>query len=60
MADADNIKKIIKEKDVAYLDFRFTDPRGKWHHTTQHVATVNDEMFRDGVMFDGSSIAGRR
>ena len=58
MADADEILKIIADKDVAYVDFRFTDPRGKWHHTAQHVSTVNDEMFRDGIMFDGSSIAG--
>ena len=58
MVDADEIMKIIADKDVTYVDFRFTDPRGKWHHTAQHVSTVNDEMFRDGIMFDGSSIAG--
>ena len=40
------------------MDLRFTDPRGKWQHTAQHVSTVDEEVFRDGFMFDGSSIAG--
>ncbi|MBB6251680.1 type I glutamate--ammonia ligase [Nitrospirillum iridis] len=49
---------LVKEHDVKYVDFRFTDPRGKLQHTAQHISTVNEEMFTDGVMFDGSSIAG--
>lgn len=60
MADA-NVKKVlemIKEHDVKYVDFRFTDPRGKWQHTAQHVTTVDDDMLTNGIMFDGSSIAG--
>ncbi len=60
MSDAD-VKKVlamIKEHDVKYVDFRFTDPRGMWHHTAQHVKTVDEAMLNDGIMFDGSSIAG--
>jgi glutamine synthetase len=60
MSDAD-VKKVlqmIKDNDVKYVDFRFTDPRGKWQHTAQHVKTVDDTMLTDGIMFDGSSIAG--
>ena len=37
---ADDVKKVldlIKEHDVKYVDFRFTDPKGKWQHTAQHV-----------------------
>ncbi len=49
---------MIKENDVQYVDFRFTDPRGKWHHTAQHVCTVDEDMLNEGIMFDGSSIAG--
>ncbi|MDW3207837.1 MAG: type I glutamate--ammonia ligase [Alphaproteobacteria bacterium] len=58
---ADAVKKVmemIKENDVQYVDFRFTDPRGKWQHTAQHVCTINEDIFKDGIMFDGSSIAG--
>jgi glutamine synthetase len=40
------------------VDFRFTDPRGKWQHTAQSVGTVDEDMLTDGIMFDGSSIAG--
>ncbi len=59
MSDAvAKLLKMIKENDIQYVDFRFTDPRGKWHHTAQHVATVDEDMFKDGVMFDGSSIDG--
>jgi len=61
MADKDDVKKVmelIKEKSVEYVDLRFTDPRGKWQHTAQHVSTVDEDVFEDGFMFDGSSIAG--
>jgi len=49
---------MLKEHDVQFVDLRFTDPRGKWQHTAQHVSTINDDFFTDGIMFDGSSIAG--
>lgn len=58
---ADGVTKVldlIKENDVKYVDFRFTDFRGKVHHVSQHVSTVDEDMLTDGVMFDGSSIAG--
>jgi glutamine synthetase len=58
---SDDVKKVlelIKENDVKYVDFRFTDPRGKWQHTAQHVSTVDADMLNEGIMFDGSSIAG--
>jgi glutamine synthetase len=59
MSDAiANVMKMIEENDVQYVDFRFTDPKGKWQHTAQHVSTINEDVFKDGIMFDGSSIAG--
>lgn len=58
MSDIAKFFDLVKEHDVKYVDFRFTDPRGKLQHTAQHISTVNEEMFTDGVMFDGSSIAG--
>ena len=58
MSDATNILDLINEHDVKYVDFRFTDPRGKWQHTAQAVKTVDEDMLASGVMFDGSSIAG--
>ncbi len=58
MSDVENVMKMLKEKDVQYVDFRFTDPRGKWQHVAQHIDTVDEDMLTDGIMFDGSSIAG--
>ncbi len=50
--------KESEEKGIKYVDLRFTDPRGKWQHVTMDVAVVDEDMFAEGVMFDGSSIAG--
>ena len=61
MANKEAVSKVlemIKEHSVEYVDLRFTDPRGKWQHTAQHVSTVTEDVFTDGFMFDGSSIAG--
>jgi len=58
MSDPKKILEMIKENDVKYVDFRFTDPRGKWHHTAQHINTIDEDMLSEGIMFDGSSIAG--
>src|SRR5271170_7123524 len=52
------VMEMISEQTVEYVDLRFTDPRGKWQHTAQHVSTMDEDAFRDGIMFDGSSIAG--
>ena len=52
------VLEMLTEHSVEYVDLRFTDPRGKWQHTAQHVSTIEEEVFRDGIMFDGSSIAG--
>ncbi len=49
---------LIKKNNVKYVDLRFTDPRGKWQHTAQTVRTITADTFQNGIMFDGSSIAG--
>ena len=55
---AANVLEFIKEKEVDFVDLRFTDPRGKLQHLTMDVTVVDDEMLNEGVFFDGSSIAG--
>ena len=60
-AEASAVQKVLEliaENSVEFVDLRFTDPRGKWQHTAQHVSTIDEDVFRDGFMFDGSSIAG--
>src|ERR671929_225858 len=58
MTTAKDVMKLIKDNDVKYVDFRFTDPRGKWQHVTFDVTMIEEDTFSEGVMFDGSSIAG--
>ncbi|MDX1580008.1 MAG: glutamine synthetase beta-grasp domain-containing protein, partial [Alphaproteobacteria bacterium] len=58
MTEVSDILKLIKDNDVKYVDLRFTDPRGKWQHVAMDAEVVDEEMFAEGVMFDGSSIAG--
>jgi glutamine synthetase len=58
MKTSKDVLKFIKDNDVKYVDFRFTDPRGLWHHLTYDVTAVDDDLLDEGVMFDGSSIAG--
>ena len=55
---AENLLKMMKEKDVEFVDLRFTDPRGKMQHVTFDKGMVDDDFFEEGQMFDGSSVAG--
>ena len=55
---AADVIALIKEKNIKFIDFRFTDTRGKEHHVTVPSHTVKDELFEDGKMFDGSSVGG--
>src|SRR5579862_371479 len=50
--------KLIKDKQVKFADLRFTDTRGQEQHVTIPARLVDEDLFRDGKMFDGSSIAG--
>lgn len=53
-----NVMKLIKENDIKFVDFRFTDTRGKEQHTSVPISAFNEEKFTEGHAFDGSSIAG--
>ena len=53
-----DVKKMIDENDVEYIDLRFTDPRGKLQHLSMLASVMDEDAMEEGVMFDGSSIAG--
>lgn len=55
---SDDVMRVVKERDIKYIDLRFTDPRGRWQHLTMTADFVDEDSFTDGIMFDGSSIAG--
>ena len=58
MSNAKDVLKQIEENEVEWVDLRFTDPRGKWQHLTMVSKVLGEDELEDGLMFDGSSIAG--
>ncbi|MBT8135630.1 MAG: glutamate--ammonia ligase [Gammaproteobacteria bacterium] len=48
----------IKKNEINFVDLRFTDTRGKEQHVTLPASQVDGDLFEEGKMFDGSSIAG--
>lgn len=52
----DEFFDFCKENDVQFVDFRFTDMKGTWHHVTYRMSAVNAGQFENGLPFDGSSI----
>src|SRR5699024_260721 len=54
----DNVLKLIEDAHIAFVDLRFTALLGKQHHPTYPAHGVDESLFEDGRMFDGSSIIG--
>src|SRR5210317_2347384 len=55
---ASDVLSTINEYGVKFVDFRFTDTKGKEQHVSVPASTLDDDTFTDGKMFDGSSVAG--
>jgi glutamine synthetase type I len=53
-----DVMKMVKDNDIKFVDFRFTDTRGKEQHVSVPVSAFNEDKFSGGHAFDGSSIAG--
>jgi len=45
-----------KENEVEFVDFRFTDVKGMWHHLTYTMHAIDEGMLTEGIPFDGSSV----
>ncbi|MFA9550761.1 MAG: type I glutamate--ammonia ligase [Hyphomicrobium sp.] len=58
MKNVSDVLKLIKDKDVKFVDLRFTDTKGKMQHVTAEAGCFDEGTFADGYAFDGSSIAG--
>ncbi|WP_171263559.1 type I glutamate--ammonia ligase [Acinetobacter sp. ANC 5054] len=58
MSMANKVLQLIQESGAKWVDFRFTDTKGKEQHVTYPADTIDEDTFEDGKMFDGSSIAG--
>ncbi len=53
-----DVLKLIEEKKIRYVDMKFLDFIGTWQHFTAPVHELNEDVFEEGLGFDGSSIRG--
>jgi len=54
----DDMRKLAKEAELKIVDLKFTDLPGVWQHFSIPIEDLNDELFEEGIGFDGSSIRG--
>ena len=52
------VMQLIKDNEVKFVDFRFTDTKGKEQHVSVPISAFDEDKFEEGQAFDGSSIAG--
>jgi glutamine synthetase len=55
---ANDVLKFAKDEQAAYVNVRFTDLVGAWHHLTFPIEELSENSFEDGFGFDGSSLRG--
>jgi len=48
--------KYCENNEVEFVDFRFTDIKGAWHHISYRMSAVKKDNIEAGLPFDGSSI----
>ncbi len=58
MGTPKDVIKMIADNEVRFVDFRFTDTKGKEQHVSVPAKVVDLDKFEQGHAFDGSSIAG--
>ena len=56
--NSDEVLKYIKDNDVKFVDVRFCDLPGVMQHFNIPTESVDESLFTNGQMFDGSSIRG--
>ena len=50
--------KKVKNQNIKMVDLRFTDMPGSTHHISIPIKYLTEDLFSDGVGFDGSSVRG--
>ena len=53
-----DVVKLVKDRDVKMIDFKFVDMPGVWQHYSIPAYRLDESLFEDGIGFDGSSIRG--
>ena len=53
-----DVLKLMREENVQIVDLRFMDFPGIWQHFSVPATVIDEEIFEEGLGFDGSSIRG--
>jgi len=53
-----DVLKLVKEKNLQFVDLKFVDFLGIWQHFTIPIGELSEDIFEEGLGFDGSSIRG--
>ncbi|MDB1135503.1 type I glutamate--ammonia ligase [Candidatus Anaplasma sp. TIGMIC] len=48
----------VEKNEVKFIDWRFTDLVGRWHHLTHSTHSLDPGIFTSGISFDSSSVPG--
>jgi glutamine synthetase len=56
--NAKDVIKLATENNVEFLDLKFCDLLGSWQHTTIPASRLKEDLFEEGIGFDGSSVRG--
>ena len=54
----DKLHKMAKQYRVEFIDLKFSDLLGYWHHITLPISSLDTQLFQTGVGVDGSSMPG--
>jgi glutamine synthetase len=54
----EKLTKLAKDNRIEFIDLKFVDLIGLWHHITIPVSSLTDNLFKNGVGVDGSSLPG--
>ena len=54
----EQLKKMAKDNNTEFLDLKFCDLPGFWHHITLPISALDASLFKNGVGVDGSSLPG--
>src|SRR5512141_3139686 len=57
-SEVQKLMEMIKAQNVQVVDVKFCDLPGTWQHFSIPAATLDEEMIKEGLGFDGSSIRG--
>lgn len=60
MSEMKEFLALMDKTKSQFVDFRFTDMRGTWHHLSMPASAVTKDILTNGIFFDGSSIIGWR